>query len=925
MRLREYQGVRGEPLRRLLTITASLVITLGTVPAVTGMLPGIGVRAARADNFTASHGKLRNGWDRQERALRPAVLRSGRFGRIFSTGVRGQVYAQPLLVGRTLIVVTERDWVYGLNAETGKVKWRDSLGTPWPASTTSCRDLAPTVGITSTPVYDPRTRAVYLIAETIGKSARHPTFRLYGINARTGHITGHVRIGGRPVNDPGLRFNAFSELQRPGLLLLGRHVYAGFGSHCDDRPYTGFIASINVSTRAVRLWTDEAGLTGQDGGIWQSGGGLMSDGPGRIFIATGNGVSPPPGKGSAPPGQLGDSVVRLAVRAGGTVIARDFFSPRNAPALDAANADFGSGAPVGLPFGTSAHRHLLAQAGKDGRLFLLDRDHLGGRSQGRNGQNAYVAKAGPFGGLWGHPAAFGTTAVLTPRNSSRSRDYLYYVGLNDNLRVLRLRVNTRGTPRLSNVANSTQRFGFSSGSPVVTSDGARASTAVVWVVKSSGPSGRKAALDAFRAVPPAHCKRPCAIGPIWSARIGRASKFTIPATDGGRVYVGTRDGRVLGFGSRTRAALAGAAPADFGRTAVGSAASRDITVTASARVTVSGVRTDASSWPDPFSAGQLTKTASGSHAAVPVAVPVTLSRGDALHLRVTFRPAARGGTTGTLSLVTPSARYGSADLPLAGDGTRSGIYAQPGDLGFKLAGRKADTSVPAGIVVPLTANISNGGTTPQTVSSVTAPARPFTAAGLPRPGTIIEPGQSIVVQVSYAPAHAGHDASSITITTADGRRLALPLSGQAQAPVSKIVAAPASVELGRVRLGSRAKATIGITNAGNLPATVAIAAPPGSPFAAAYPVPRGLPVNPGYELRIPVTFAPARPGRATGVYRLTWTDLLGSHTLRVTLAGTGTGTSAVPGRPAGTSTSVTLRAGPGILTPAGRPGPGPAG
>jgi hypothetical protein len=245
--------------------------------------------------------------------------------------------------------------------------------------------------------------------------------------------------------------------------------------------------------------------------------------------------------------------------------------------------------------------------------------------------------------------------------------------------------------------------------------------------------------------------------------------------------------------------------------------------------------------------------------------------------------------TGVLSLVTPTARYGSTDVPLSGEGAGPGLYSQPGRLKFLLADGEASTRVPAGLVVPMTADLTNGGTTATTITSVTVPGRPFQVTGLPAPGTVIGPGQSVSVQVSYAPAGAGSSRATISVRTSNGKLLRLPLTGHAKAPVSKIIAAPAAVRLGPVRVGSRVKAAIAITNAGNLPATVSVAAPPGSPFLAGYRVPRGLPVNPGYQLRIPVTFAPAAPGRATGVYRLTWTDLLGSHTLRVTLTGTGKG------------------------------------
>ena len=560
MQQREFLAVRSTLARRLCSAAISVTVTLATMSGVAVILTGPMAGAARASDVTASRNNLRTGWDRDEPGLSAAALRSGSFGRLFSRQLRGQVYAQPLIVGRTLIVATERDWAYGLNAVTGRVKWADRLGTPWSASTTACTDLTPTVGVTSTPVYDPRTAAVYLVAEVISSSTGQAGFLMFGIKARTGHISERVPIGGHPFNDRAATFDAADQWQRTGLLLLGGRVYAGFGSHCDDKPFAGFVAGVNVSTRAVRLWTDETGPADAEGGIWQSGGGLMSDGPGRIFFASGNGASPAPGKGSKPPGQLGESVVRLAVLPGGRLAARDFFSPRDAPALDATDGDLGSGGPVGLPFGTTAFPRLLVQAGKDGRVFLLNRDHLGGRMQGRGGGNDYVSETGPFAGQWGHPAVFGDVTNVTPGDSGKSRDYVYYVGRADYLRVLKFGVSRGGRPRLTDVARSTIRFGFTSGSPVVTSAGTRPGSAVVWVVQAAGITGSKGTLEAFAAVPRARCAGHCVLRPIWSARIGTASKFAIPATGSGRVYVGTRDGRVIAFGRRTSAPLRQPAP-----------------------------------------------------------------------------------------------------------------------------------------------------------------------------------------------------------------------------------------------------------------------------------------------------------------------------------------------------------------------------
>ncbi len=142
----------------------------------------------------------------------------------------------------------------------------------------------------------------------------------------------------------------------------------------------------------------------------------------RIFVATGNGTAPAPAPGNRPPQDLGDSVVQLGVRPNGTLHAVDFFSPANAPYLGANDIDVGSGGPVGLPFGSTTYPHLLVQSGKDGRVFLLDRDSLGGREQGPNGTDDVVSVSGPYAprGQWGHPAVFGNTATLTRSNHRRS-------------------------------------------------------------------------------------------------------------------------------------------------------------------------------------------------------------------------------------------------------------------------------------------------------------------------------------------------------------------------------------------------------------------------------------------------------------------------------------------------------------------------
>jgi len=190
------------------------------------------------DETTISQNDLRNGWDPNEPTLTPAALQNGSFGQIFKTSVNGQVYGQPLVVGNTLIVATETDWVYGLDASTGAVLWKTSLGTPY--HITSCVDLTPDIGVTSTGVYDPSTGTVYEMGLVHEVSWQ---WHLFGLNVSTGAITFKQRIVGHPTNDPHLSFSALPQGQRAGLLLMNGWVYATFASHCDNGSYNGYVAA----------------------------------------------------------------------------------------------------------------------------------------------------------------------------------------------------------------------------------------------------------------------------------------------------------------------------------------------------------------------------------------------------------------------------------------------------------------------------------------------------------------------------------------------------------------------------------------------------------------------------------------------------------------------------------------------------------
>lgn len=784
----------------------------------------------------SSQNSLRDGWDPNESRLSPAAVSGAGFGQLFSTTVSGSVLAQPVVAGGTVIVATENDRVYGLEAGGGHIQWSDRLGSPVPNSQLRCAVLGPASGDTSTPVYDPRTGLAYLVAEINGaRPGGAPRFFLYAIRAQTGAIKWRVPIEGSPDNDPGQPFRPAGQLQRPGLLLTGGRVYAGFGPRCEGtNPYDGYVVAVDTATRAETWWADEPGTVNGGGGIWQSGSGLMSDGPGRVFVATGNGTSPP--AGLRPPGNLGDSVVRLGQRSG-RLAAEDFFSPANAAQLDTYDSDLSSGGPSGLPFGTRSYPHLLTVAGKYGQLFLLNRDDLGGRETGPGGGDNVVAETGPF------DSEYGRTAAFAGRGGA---DYLYYVGSMDYLRAFRIAGQGRH-PALADVANSTATFGYASGSPVVTSDGRRPGSAVLWEVDKNIGSG---ALEAYDAVPQ-RVGGALVMKLIWSAPIGVPSNFSTAVTGGGRVYVATRGGQVIGFGQSDALPLAARA-VSFRPIAAGSTGHVTVTVTARTRVTILGVSTADAASEYPFTVA----AAALGHAAV--TLPVTLSRGQRLMVPVTFSPTTPGGSAGWVSFATDLRQFPVVTVSLAGQGARAGLAARPASQAFL---RTYVGSARIAVV-----DITNSGQASETVTSATPPQAPFRISGLPAAGAVLRPGESRTVVVTYAPAKSGSDNSTFTIGTADGRRLTEFLSGTAS-PGLPALTGPAIVRFGQVPSGRPTTRFLDFSNPGNLPVTITGAAALAAPFQAGA-LPAGIQLGPDESLRVAVTFSPITPGTYAGTYRV---------------------------------------------------------
>ena len=889
--------------RRLTLAVAALALALGALPAVIGALPG--GPAASAGDFTVSLNNSRTGWDPSEPLLSPAAVRTFATSPRFDVKVSGSVFAQPLTIHalNEVVVATENDQVYGITAtgaSAGNVVWSASLGSPYhmardPAFRT-CTGLAPNIGVTGTPVYDPGSGNLYLFANILTRGK--PAYYLVAVNATTGSYTpaDNILISGHPSNDSHITFSARYQLEEPGVLLAGDgSIWAAFGSHCGIKPYTGYVARVSPgSSPAVSLWTDENALTSEQGGIWQSGGGVLQDPQGNIFVTSGNGVSP--ARTSTPPGQLAESVIRLTYDSGTNHIsAADFFSPANAPSLDAAGTDVGSGGPVALPFGTSSYPDILAAPSKDGRIWLLNRNALGGREQGPGKSDNALSVITSAGGDWGHPAVFAGTGTLTASNASTANNFLFYVGKDAPMQVFRFGVNSAGKPTMFNVANSTLSYGYTSGSPVVTSAGTNPRTVVVWAVLTASTPGTTATGSYLTAYAlgnvaakgttrsPCIWSAQCSLSPIWMSQKFTSATFTTPATSDGWLYVGTRDGQLLGYAAPATAPVL-SSTVNLGQAALGASATGEVTIIARHPVTITGVTagTDA-----PVPGNEFTTNGSlylnGGTSAVPL--PVNLVKGDKLSTYVTFTPAAAGGAGGTVSFATMSSTVPSVDVAVVGDGSQPGLTPSSSTIQFVGEPDQGVIPVAVGITAPQTVTFTNFGTGAVTVTSVTSPPAPFTASNLPHVGAVIRAGSSISVPLSYHPTAGVPSTGSLTIGTSTGPFATVQLAGTAEPAVSHFTAGLPVVNFGTVPVGKQATAYVQITNSGNTESLVQAVAPMAAPFKATLGPPAELPFNPGADLMVPVSFTPTKKGTFSTQYVLHWTDVNGTHAITVALTG----------------------------------------
>jgi hypothetical protein len=479
--------------------------------------------------FTYHNDNARTGQYPSETILSPSSVSASTFGKKFAQSVDSYVYAQPLFVPRLTIggqvhdvvfVATENSSIYAFDANAaGPVLWHTNVGTALSCSDLNdCGDLVPGAGITGTPVIDPTTQTMYLVALTKDSAGVH--HRLHAIDL----LTGAERSGG-PVDvsptSPGtganaqngmVHFDPATHYQRCALLLSAGVVYVGIGSNAESNSDNhGWVVGRKASDLSSTM-TFCASPNDNWSSIWQSGGGLSSDSAGYVYAETANGTFDVDTGGS----DYGDSALKLDST--GKVV--DYFTPYNQADLSSADIDFGSANPVALPDQPGPAPHELLASGKPGILYLINRDNMGHFHSGSDSQivqsvPAFPNTSGVTSGIFMSPAYW--------------NGLVYVSGIGGSVQAFTLSAGRLST---SPASQTRGQFSWPGATVSVSSDGA--TSGIVWVLDGAG--GVLHAYDATNLDSELYNTDQAG----GRDAPGQPVKFAVPTVANGHVYVGTQ-------------------------------------------------------------------------------------------------------------------------------------------------------------------------------------------------------------------------------------------------------------------------------------------------------------------------------------------------------------------------------------------------
>jgi hypothetical protein len=398
------------------------------------------VPATPLNVLTFHNNNQRTGLNALERTLTPANVNAANFGKVNFLATDGQLYGEPLYVSgvsingtthRVVYVATEHDSVYAFDADQGTQLWKKTtlLSGEVSSSYPNCGLVSPEIGITSTPVIDftkgPH-GAIYVVATSQDAQKKYHQ-RVHALDLVTGaeilggpvEITGRYPGTGDNSQNGYVIFDPAQYLQRAALLEVSNKVYIAFSSHCDERPYTGWIMQYSAST-LQQLSVLNLTPNGSEGSIWQSGGGLAADSDGYIYVLVANGTFDTTlnAKGFPINGDYGNSFVKLS---GDTPMkVADYFTMYNGVDESEQDLDFGSGAPIIVDFESTSPTNPTVQvaigAGKDGNIYVAQRDDMG-KWTSNNDNALYQELDGVvYGGIFSTPAFFNNTLYFGPED-----------------------------------------------------------------------------------------------------------------------------------------------------------------------------------------------------------------------------------------------------------------------------------------------------------------------------------------------------------------------------------------------------------------------------------------------------------------------------------------------------------------------------
>lgn len=541
---------RALPARIVLLSAAILLLSLlsvlifrremlvGAAPAFTGIL-------------TYHNDNMRTGRNPSETSLTLKNVNSSTFGKLFAIPTDGLVDAQPLYAPNVsipgngthnvLFVATEHGTVYGFDADNGSTLWQVTTlaAGETPSDDRGCGQVTPEIGVTSTPVIDLTAGphgTIYVVAMSKDSSSNYHQ-RLHALDITSGieEFAGPVDIAakypGTGDNSQGgfVIFDPKHYKERAGLLLVNHILYTSWASHCDIRPYTGWIISYKETTLAQQSVLNVT-PNGNEGAIWAAGAGPAADSSGNIYFLDGNGTFDTTlnAKGFPVNGDYGNAIMKLSIKKGQLAVS-DYFNMYNTVSESDVDEDLGSGGAMVVPnFKDSSGvvHTLVVGAGKDANIYLADRTNMGKFNPNDNSQLYQEVTGALAGQVFSAPAFAGKR--------------IYYGAVNDRIKAFSFNANGLLNPTPGSATSTS--FRYPGATPSIS--GSSASNLILWATENTSP----AALHAYNANNLAvelYNSNQAAGG---RDHFGNGNKFITPTIANGKVYVGTTNGvGVLGL------------------------------------------------------------------------------------------------------------------------------------------------------------------------------------------------------------------------------------------------------------------------------------------------------------------------------------------------------------------------------------------